>query len=74
MDNQHQKISGYRNLGSPEIALINEIKATEATVLDLIGKVMRTDDVNLRSANIARTDIQTGFMWLIRAVARPNGE
>ena len=36
MDNQHQKIKGYRDLSQEEIDLMNEIKATQAGVVKKI--------------------------------------
>jgi len=74
VDNQHKQISGYRDLAADEIAIINKMKACEKEVMALIQETYNTPGVNKRSAAIARTEIQTGFMWLIRAIARPNGE
>lgn len=88
MDNQHQKISGYRDLTQEEIDLMNEAKALEAEVLAFQKKVMRqlseqeergtaVDQIRLREsfahrwAQIGRTDIETGFMALVRAIAQP---
>jgi hypothetical protein len=53
---------------------MNKMKACEKEVLALVQEVHNTPGANARSAAIARTEIQTGFMWLIRAIARPNGE
>lgn len=39
MDNQHRKISGYRDLDHDEIDLINEIKALENRVGALLSRV-----------------------------------
>lgn len=74
VDNQHKKIEGYRDLSTDEIALMNQIKACEKEVLELVQRVHNVPGANARSAAIARTEIQTGFMWLIRAIARPGGE
>ena len=74
VDNQHKQISGYRDLSTEEISIMNKIKACEKDVLALIQETHNTPGANTRSAAIARTEIQTGFMWLIRAIARPNGE
>ena len=79
MDNQHQQITGYRELSQAEIDLMNEIKAMAEKCGALVGKVSRyvgtTDssgiEVDGRWAAIAKTDLQTGFMALIRSVARP---
>jgi hypothetical protein len=74
VDNQHQKIQGYRDLSQGEIDLINEIKAQEANFLIAMEAVKALPGVNQRSLAIARTEFQTAMMWAIRAIARPNGE
>ncbi|HHL0959905.1 TPA: hypothetical protein ACQVH3_004679 [Serratia marcescens] len=97
MENQHRKISGYRELSQDEIDLMNRIKAKGQELLllqeelaDLLHKQQRLkcdtaiDDPAksaefyrfmaaepLRWAGIGKTDIQTGIMALVRAVAQP---
>lgn len=84
MDNQHRKISGYRELTQREIDLVNEAKALEAQCLDLIKKVEdHLDDLPKEDAErkigaqayrwhaIGRTDIEKGFMSLVRSIAQP---
>lgn len=39
MDNQHRKISGYRELTQPELDLINKIKAKGAELEALLGEL-----------------------------------
>jgi len=39
MDNQHRKITGYRELSQPEIDLMNEVKAKVAAVGELIQRI-----------------------------------
>lgn len=39
MDNQHRKISTYRELSQAEIDLMNEIKQKEAELLKLINRI-----------------------------------
>ena len=81
MENQHRMISGYRDLSPEEIALVNSIKELAEEVNETINVVAAlpiTDGAEVsenpaRALNIARTELQTGFMWLIRAVARPKG-
>ena len=114
MENQHRKISGYRELAQEEVDLMNRIKAKGAELLALQaelagrlstdGAVKRSDAIRsvagkefngvpytehtgatdeciefrrfaaaepLRWASIGKTDIQTGIMALVRAVAQP---
>ena len=71
MDNQHKKITGYRDLSQEEIDLMNECKAVSAQVGELVDKIMDEDSTDKRWANIAKTDLQKGFMALVRSVAQP---
>lgn len=84
MDNQHKKITGYRDLSQAEIDVMNEIKAHEKATAELHRKVAaligppsnedRYDsEISERRRNIAiaRTDFETAFMRLVRSVARP---
>jgi hypothetical protein len=64
-------IAGYRRLSEREIASINAIKATERAVLQLLHQIRDSEDADQRWVTIAKTDIQKGFMALVRAVARP---
>ena len=105
MENQHKKITGYRDLTQQEIDLMNRIKAKGAEMLELHALLVATlksrretleftvsddsaytgqivDDCRAelevfnraepeRWAAIGKTDIQTGIMALVRAVAKP---
>ena len=84
MDNQHQKITGYRDLTQAEIDVMNEIKAHEKATAELHRKIAmligppaaedRYDsEISERRRNcaIARTEFETAFMRLVRSVARP---
>ncbi len=84
MDNQHKKIKGYRDLSQTEIDLMNKIKAKAEELRLLIDEADDTlhnlkdpvinqdglDDVH-RYLALAKTNLQQGFMWFVRAVARP---
>lgn len=73
MDDQHRKISGYRELDASEIALMNRIKAKEAELSELVQLVRNTVPAGepQRQAAIATTVFEEAFMRLVRAVARP---
>ncbi len=71
MDNQHKLIKGYRDLSQVEINLMNDIKSMAEQVGILADRVKNTDDTDKRWSSIAITDLQTGFMALVRAVAKP---
>lgn len=65
-------IKGYRELTQEEIDLANELKDLAVTVGDKVEQVMGRTDTDKRWCSIARTDLQTGFMALIRSVLRPD--
>ncbi len=71
VDNQHQKIKGYRDLSEGEIALMNEGKALAEQVGEFVKKLNAEEGVDQRWVSIGRTDLQTGFMALIRSIAQP---
>lgn len=92
MDNQHRKISGYRELSQPEIDLINEIKDLGPKMEELLEKIRLhllnqeqqavamkfhptldriKDATPSRFVALAKTEFQTGLMYLTRAVAQP---
>ena len=112
MENQHRKITGYRELSQEEIDLMNRIKEKGAELLELqaelagrlntdlevkqvaakrapedeaspeCAELRRFQAAELRRfqaaepmhwASIGKTDIQTGIMALVRAVAQPAG-
>lgn len=99
MENQHRKISGYRELSQEEVDLMNRIKAKGAELLELQAELVSSLVEQGRSkaadaaentdrhaeldrfyaaepqrwAAIGKTDIQTGIMALVRAVAQPTG-
>lgn len=68
-------IKGYRQLSPEEQVLINEIKGKAVEVGELVAKLTEPHGVpqayDQRWVSIARTDLQTGFMALVRAVAQP---
>lgn len=69
-------VTGYRQLTQPEIDLMNEGKALAEQVGAFVDKVFATrfDPSGLcdaRWASIGRTELQLGFMALLRAIARP---
>ena len=77
MDNQHKKITGYRDLSQEEIDLMNEIKARGADLEVLIEKLQSTTALpapnmpDYRWINVGKTHLQQGIMALVRAVAQP---
>lgn len=71
MDNQHQKITGYRDLSQEEIDAMNKVKQKAAEVGQLIQELSELEATDKRWVAIAKTDLQKGFMSAVRAVAQP---
>lgn len=71
MENQHRQISGYRELSQEEIDLMNEVKLKGAELGELVEKVKAHPETDKRWASIGATDMQTGLMALVRAIAKP---
>lgn len=65
------KITGYRELSLDDIQLINLIKDVADEVGRFVEGAMEDPDTDKRWVSIAKTDLQTGFMALIRSVAKP---
>lgn len=65
-------IKGYRVLSAEETDLVNGIKEQG----DLMGEAMdataTVEGVDQRALAIARTHLQTGLMWWVRAITRPD--
>lgn len=71
MDNQHKKITGYRDLTQPEIDAMNSVKALEAAIAELWKQLRELPDVNQRDLALARTHFEDACIRAVRAVARP---
>lgn len=80
MENQHRKITGYRDLTQAEIDLLNKIKAKAEEVGDLLKEIPYGNPgggdapegcADPRWFAIARTHLQEGFMALSRSIAKP---
>lgn len=83
MDNQHQKIKGYRDLSQEEIDLMNEIKAKGEELRGLVLRVRalseqvpeepgeREADHPTYWVRSADMGFRNSIMHLVRAVARP---
>ncbi|MEC7118570.1 MAG: hypothetical protein VXW65_01535 [Pseudomonadota bacterium] len=71
MENQHRKISGYRELSQSEIDLMNKIKAKGVELGELVAELRAADGLDQRWISIGATDLQTGLMAITRGVAQP---
>ena len=71
MDQQHTKITGYRDLSQAEIDLMNKIKAKGVELGELVAELRSHKALDQRWISIGTTDLQTGLMALTRGVAQP---
>jgi hypothetical protein len=85
MKNQHEKITGYRDLSKPEIDAMNEVKAVGEDIKALLKRIrnlnglpLAPDDgseecitIDQKWIDAGELDLQKGLMCVIRSVARP---
>lgn len=65
------KVTGYRQLNEQEAELMNKIKQKGVEVGALIEELKTTQGLDQRWVSIGQTDLQKGFMSLVRGVAQP---
>jgi len=77
---ENEPIKGYRVLSEKEVSMINRIKAHAEETRVLLEEVKEVHNDNILNDDfaidhrwhaIAKTGLQTGFMALVRSVARP---
>lgn len=66
-----EKIEGYRDLSKTETDLINMVKAKAKELGGIVEMLGSVPGIDQRWLSIGRTDLQTGFMAITRAIARP---
>jgi len=71
MKDQHEKITGYRDLSQEEIDLMNEGKSLAELCGKFIKKLEANADTDKRNVALGKTNLQQGFMWAIRGIAKP---
>lgn len=71
MENQHRKISGYRELSAEEIDKMNQLKQLGVLIGNVIEDLENDLTTDKRWLEIGKTDVQKGLMALIRSVAQP---
>ncbi|MGB2579541.1 hypothetical protein AAIR98_001460 [Elusimicrobium simillimum] len=73
MDNQHRQIKGYRELDAKEIALMNKVKEVAELVGDVVAEVeSESAGADKRWIAIGKTQLQQGFMAVVRSIAQPD--
>lgn len=71
MENQHQKIKGYRDLTQEEIDLMNEVKAKGEELGNLIAKLRSLSSNDSQWIDVGELQLKQGVMSLVRSVAQP---
>lgn len=71
MDNQHKKISGYRDLSQEEINGMNGVKHLEAQFNGMIDFLKAIPGIDQRQVALAATHGEGAFMHAVRAIAQP---
>jgi hypothetical protein len=70
-NNNGKDIKGYRNLTDEEISVMNGCKELAIEVGNLCDKLSAMEETDKRWLNIGKTDLQKGFMSIIRSIAKP---
>ncbi len=71
MEAQHERISGYRELTQEEIDFMNLAKAHGEAIGRFIEHMEQVESIDRRWLQIAKTELQKGIMFLVRAIAKP---
>lgn len=66
------KLPGYRQLDAEDARVIGDIKMHEQKIEQLLERLHHMPGVDQRWLAIGRTDIQKGFMAVVRSVAKPS--
>lgn len=74
MNETQEQVKGYSKLTKHQIMVMNVIKEKEQEILSILEGMKYNENYNQRSLALAISEIQSGFMWAVRSVARPNGE
>lgn len=64
-------VTGYTKQPPEKVQIVNAIKDVENMVGETLEAVLEMDGIDRRMTALARTNLQQGFMWLVRAVFQP---
>jgi hypothetical protein len=65
------KVAGYRPLEQTAVALVNQNKRMEEYILRRIEELQKRSDTDKRMLAKGFTDVQQAFMWINRAIFKP---
>ena len=71
-ESEWEMINGYKELTDKEISVINDIKQLANLIGQMVTEMEKTDGIDQRWLAIGKTDLQKGFMSVIRSIAKPN--
>lgn len=71
MDNQHRKITGYRELTAEEIALMNKCKSQGAELQQLMSDLKALPEIDKDWLHEAEMTLKKGIMYAVRSIAKP---
>lgn len=63
---------GSKTLSPNELEKVAQIRATGEIVKQLIDNLEKDDLIDKRFLSVAKTDLQKGFMSLVRSIAKPD--
>lgn len=66
------KITGYRQLTPEDAKQMNEVKELANMVGAKINELRANTEADARWISIAQTQLQQGFMALVRSIAKPD--
>jgi len=66
-----KSIKGYKVLSPEQVNLMNEVKSKANEVGELLDRLRHDPEIQGRDLAIAKTNLQTGFMWAVRSIAKP---
>jgi len=72
MENQHKKITGYRELNQEEIDSMNKIKEKGKEIEEMLSELSDIEGIDHRWLSIATTGFQKALMFAVRAIAKPD--
>ena len=70
----HTPVTGYSELSESELTAMNKFKALENEIGEFVKFVEQMEGVDQRCLALGRTNLQQGFMWAIRSIAKPTSK
>jgi hypothetical protein len=64
-------VAGYKKQSDDNVQTVNVNKIMEERLLRRLEELMSSDNHDKRMLSIAKTEIQSAFMWMNRAVFQP---